>query len=266
MSFRLLPRVAVLSAVASVAFLAAAPADAHFVLKEPANWLPQDTNGIPIKLAPCGDEEDGTVVPTNLVTTYQQGSMISITIDEVIFHPGHYRIALVDDRSKIPDEPKVDAGTDSPCGSAAVSPAGGAILADGVLDHTEAFDEPQTIQVKLPDGFTCDHCTLQVLEFMGEHGLNNPGGCFYHHCADLKIQSEPVTDGGVVTTADGGTPPPPSVDAGSGSDGGLPDGEDYQLDQGSGGCSTPNGGASSAFGIGAFALGLVAVRLFRRKK
>lgn len=268
MGLRLLSRVAILSAVASVALLAAAPADAHFVLQKPANWLPQDPNGLPIKLAPCGDEQDGTIVPTNVVTTYQEGSTISITIDEVIFHPGHYRIALVDDRSKIPAEPKVDAGADSPCGSAAVSTPVFPVLADGVLDHDTAFDEPQTIQVKLPDGFTCAHCTLQVLEFMGKHGLNDPGGCFYHHCADLAITSEPVADGGVVVTNDGGAPPPSGVDAGSGSDGDIPDNSDPALDTSSGGCgcSTPGSGSSSAFGLGGLVLGLVALRSLRRKK
>jgi hypothetical protein len=52
---------------------------------------------------------------------------------------------------------------------------------------------------------TCTKCTLQVIEFMSNHGLNNPGGCFYHHCADISIQ--PAGGGG----ASGG-------DAGAGAD------------------------------------------------
>jgi hypothetical protein len=35
---------------------------------------------------------------------------------------------------------------------------------------------------------SCDHCTLQVIEFISNHALNNPVGCFYHHCADISIQ------------------------------------------------------------------------------
>jgi MYXO-CTERM domain-containing protein len=37
---------------------------------------------------------------------------------------------------------------------------------------------------------TCaSNCVLQVAEFMSDHGLNNPGGCFYHHCANITIQA-----------------------------------------------------------------------------
>jgi hypothetical protein len=32
---------------------------------------------------------------------------------------------------------------------------------------------------------TCDHCTLQVIEFMSQHGAP----CFYHHCADISIKA-----------------------------------------------------------------------------
>jgi hypothetical protein len=182
-------------------------ARAHFVLQAPACWMSQDVSGMPEKMGPCGDEGGGTA--TGTISAFQSGQMITITINEVIFHPGHYRIALaLNDRSQLPAEPTVTAA-DSPCGSVPIQdPPVFPVLADGVFVHTAAFTAPQTIQVKLPDNVTCDKCTLQVLEFMGEHDVIPPGGCFYHHCADISIQSTavPVTsDLGTSTGHDLGT-------------------------------------------------------------
>ena len=93
-----------------------------------------------------------------------------------------------------------EAGT--PCGSVPIDPHPTyPVLADGVFVHTTAFTKPQTIEVTLPAGVTCDKCTLQVIEFMGDHPLNVPGGCFYHHCADLSIQ--PPSDAPVGPAPDG---------------------------------------------------------------
>jgi len=174
----------------------ASQADAHFVLQSPPTWMTQDSLGLPEKLGPCGDEYDGTdaAVPTGTVTAVREGQKIKVTINEVIFHPGHYRIALAKKRSDLPAEPVVtEAGT--PCGSAAIQdPPVFPVLADGVFVHTTAFTAPQTIEVQLPAGFTCPDCTLQVIEFMAQHGLNVPGGCFYHHCADLAIQASTAAD------------------------------------------------------------------------
>ncbi len=196
----------VLGWVAVALLVAPSVAQAHFVLKEPPAWMSQTSLGIPEKLGPCGDESDGTdaATPTNIVTAYQEGQTITVTIDEVIFHPGHYRIALaVNDRSELPAEPVVTVGT-SACGSAAIqSPPVFPVLADGVFVHTAAFTTPQSIQITLPANVTCTKCTLQVIEFMAEHPLNNPGGCFYHHCADLSIQAS-SDSGGVRTSSDSG--------------------------------------------------------------
>jgi MYXO-CTERM domain-containing protein len=186
-------------------------ADAHFVLQAPQAWMSQDSLGLPEKLGPCGDEDDGTdaATPTGTVTTVQEGSKITVTINEVIFHPGHYRIAVAKDRKDLPAEPIVTPA-DTPCGSAPIqSPPVFPVLADGVFIHTTAFTTPQSIEVTLPTGFTCPHCTLQVIEFMGEHPLNNPGGCFYHHCADLAIES----------SSDAGDASPPPTDSGKDSGG-----------------------------------------------
>lgn len=183
------------AAVAVCGLLAATDAGAHFVLQAPACWMSQDIAGLPEKMGPCGDEGGGTV--TGMVTAFQSGQMLTITLNEVVFHPGHYRIALaLNDRSQLPKEPTVAPDDMSPCGNVPIesSPVF-PVLADGVFAHTVPFNGPQTIQIKLPDGVTCDKCTLQVIEFMAQHPLNDPGGCFYHHCADISIQatSVPVT-------------------------------------------------------------------------
>jgi hypothetical protein len=44
--------------------------------------------------------------------------------------------------------------------------------------------------VKLPN-INCDHCSLQVIQFMEEHGVNTDGRFTYHHCSDLKITANP---------------------------------------------------------------------------
>ena len=67
-------------------------AHAHFILVTPDSWMSQDSFGLPEKLGPCGDEAGGT--PTGNVTAFHPGQAISVTINEVITHPGHYRVAL----------------------------------------------------------------------------------------------------------------------------------------------------------------------------
>jgi len=176
--------------------LVAAPAHAHFILQMPPSWMSQDSVGAPEKLGPCGDEGGGTA--TGTITAYQPGQTITVTINEVVTHPCHYRIALaVNSRSELPAEPSVTATSSTPCGSVPVqSPAVFPVLADGIFDHSVAFTAPQSIQVTLPSNVTCTKCTLQVIEFMSDHPLNNPGGCFYHHCADISIQAASTGTGG----------------------------------------------------------------------
>ena len=146
--------------------------------------MSQDSLGLPEKLGPCGEEGGGTA--TGKVTAFHPGQTISVTINEVIPHPGHYRVALaVNNRSELPAEPMVTPSAGDPCGSATIqSPPTFPILADNVLPHTQPFDAPRTFAVTLPANVTCTKCTLQVLEFMSHHGAP----CFYHHCADISIQ------------------------------------------------------------------------------
>jgi MYXO-CTERM domain-containing protein len=264
--------------VATAAWICApTPANAHFVLQTPAAVTSQDALGSPQKMAPCGDEAGGT--PTGMVTTYQVGQTITVTIDEKIFHPGHYRISLgKNGPGDLPAEPIVTPGANTPCGTAPVEATPTfPVLADGVFEHQAPFNGPQTITVTLPADVTCTNCTLQVLEFMSNHPLNNPGGCYYHHCANIAIESSTsATSGGMSTTGTGstgetaaaGTSAGSSMSTTSGGAGGA--GMDGSSSTGtpntneSSGCgfsgATPAG--SAAFGL----LGLAALAAFTRRR
>ncbi len=198
---------------------------AHFILKSPENWREQNGLGDPQKTGPCG--EGGSAAPTGVVTQFQEGQTITITIDEVIFHPGHYRVALaVQDRSELPAPPAVTPDSSSECGSAEIQdPPVFPILADGLLEHSSEFNGEQTMQVKLPDGVTCDKCTLQIIEFMSAHSAP----CFYYHCADIAI-SPASLDGGAAGSGGNG---------GNGGNGGT---------TGSGGTTGTGGAAGAAAG------------------
>lgn len=99
-------------------------------------------------------------------------------------------MSLAADQASLPADPTVTPGS-TPCGSTEIVAAPTLpLLADGLLVHDAPFPRPQTVQVQLPAGFTCTNCTLQVTEFMSNHGLNVPGWCFYHHCANLTITAD----------------------------------------------------------------------------
>lgn len=181
-------RLALLSAVISTTALA------HFTLESPAAVFNQGIVGDPQKAPPCGS--DSSAVATNAITTYEAGQTVTIRINEKIFHPGHYRVSLgLTGPQDLPEEPPVTAGSTA-CGSTVIDPAPTfPVLADGQLLHTTAFSGTQSFQVTIPANITCTNCTLQVLEFMSNHGLNNPGGCYYHHCATINVVA-PGTDAG----------------------------------------------------------------------
>ena len=196
----------------AIVFGGAGRAHAHFKLDAPANWANQDSLGTPLKSAPCGQSDPGNPpVATNAVTRLTAGSTVTITITETVFHPGHYRVALAANQGSLPADPAAHPDSNSACGTADIMATPVLpVLADNLLPHTTAFSGPQSFQITLPAGMTCANCTLQVIEFMSNHPLNDPGGCFYHHCANVTI-SAPGADGGSggsdggVGVGDGGT-------------------------------------------------------------
>lgn len=173
--------------------MATVPASAHFILLTPPAYSKQDINGLPEKSPPCGQSDPGTpIVQMPGETTYAAGDAITITIDEAIFHPGHYRVAIAQDESSLPADPAVTMAGNL-CDTAAIeSTAVLPVVGDNLLVHTKAFTMKMPVQVTLPPNLTCAHCLLQVVEFMSDHPQNNPGGCFYHHCARVSITTNGV--------------------------------------------------------------------------
>jgi hypothetical protein len=189
--------------------LAANVARAHFVLESPPNWAEQDSLGAPQKSAPCGQADAQlTAIATNAVTAYHPGEVITVAVDEVVYHPGHYRVVLsTSGRDGLPADP-VTTVPGTCMGLSIQDPPVFPVLADGMLLHSEPFEGPQSFSVTLPKDVTCTHCTLQVLEFMSaEFGAS--ANCFYHHCADITISAAgtPPSDGGAGGGATGESAP-----------------------------------------------------------
>jgi hypothetical protein len=208
----------------------ASDAAAHFRLIAPANWMAQSSDGSPQKTGPCGNEAPQT--PTNMTTPFRPGDTVTIQLQETVFHPGHYRVALaVNSPSELPPEPAVTAGATA-CGSVPIQQTPVyPVLADGMLQHTATLTGQQSFQVKLPANVTCTSCTLQIIEFMSSH----TAPCFYHHCATISIQA---------AGADGGTGAGDASSDGAGGSAGSGTGGSA----GSGGTSGGAGGAAGATG------------------
>ncbi len=161
----------------------------------------QNELGDPQKEPACGDPGDATL--TGEVTAYTAGDTVTVTIEEMIFHPGHYRVALaLNDVSELPPAPEVTPTAQDQCASTVIQdPPVFPILADGMLAHEGQFEGPQSFEVKLPDDVSCENCTLQIIEYMSSHGAP----CFYYHCATISIApaSSGDTSGGPVDTSGG---------------------------------------------------------------
>jgi hypothetical protein len=168
---------------------------AHFRLIEPASWLQEAQNGDPQKMGPCGGTSADPGKPSGSVTTVQGGDKLHIKLQETIFHPGFYRVALaVNSRDELPPDP-VAKTEPSPNGARSVSaaimyPPTPPVLADGLFQHISRFDKEVETDVDIPN-ISCSKCTLQVVEFMAAHGLNKDGDYTYHHCAVLQIRANP---------------------------------------------------------------------------
>src|SRR5918995_5635375 len=189
-------------AAVAIASLSGA-ADAHFVLISPAASLAQNRLGDPQKIAPCGgvsaNPGRGTPanpgVPSGAVTNVKGGTNLPLLVQETIYHPGHYRVALARTAAQLPPDPVVTtAQTERGVRSQAAviqTPPAAPVLLDGIFAHTERPTQNFEAQVPIPN-ITCQNCVLQVIEFMADHpGVAGDGGHSYHHCAILNITADP---------------------------------------------------------------------------
>jgi hypothetical protein len=178
--------------------------NAHFVLISPAASLQQNRLGDPQKTAPCGgvaaNPGRGTAanpgVPSGAVTNVKGGTMLPLLVQETIFHPGHYRVALARTMAQLPPDPVVttaDAGRGMRSQSAQIqNPPMPPVLLDGIFAHAERPTQNFEGQIPIPN-INCQNCVLQVIEFMADHpGIAVDGGHSYHHCAVLNITADPA--------------------------------------------------------------------------
>lgn len=170
---------------------------AHFRLLAPASWIEENQLGDPQKAGPCGGTNADYGKPTYVVTEVKGGSLLHVKVQETVYHPGHYRIALaVNSPTELPVDPKAETMTD-PNGKVmsvsapVMSPVAPPVLADGLWVHQAKTADPFETDVELPN-INCKSCTLQVMQFMEQHPVNNPGQFSYHHCAVLKITADPA--------------------------------------------------------------------------
>jgi hypothetical protein len=249
-------RFALWLAVGAFAILTSSRAEAHFKLTAPASWLSQDSVGGPQKTGPCAATPntalgDPVGTPTKVVTAFQSGQTVSVSVAVTVGHPGWFRIALVEGPSSSQTlstlaDPQAQAGTN--CTPAITknpvwSPTQ-AILADGLPAGSTASTQQtgnQTFQVTIPKSATCTSakpCTLQVIMVMTDHPASD---CYYHHCADISTSPE----------ADAGSDSASAVDLSVAKDAlrDLPDGSDVDSSGGSGqGGGTGTGGDTGSGG------------------
>jgi hypothetical protein len=179
-------------------------ADAHFVLVSPAASLAQNRLGDPQKIAPCGgvsaNPGRGTPanpgVPSGAVTAVRGGTNLPLLVQETIFHPGHYRVALARTAAQLPPDPVVTtAQTEKGVRSQSAviqSPPVAPVLLDGIFAHTERPTQNFETEIPIPN-INCQNCVLQVIEFMADHpGIAVDGGHSYHHCSILNITADPA--------------------------------------------------------------------------
>lgn len=208
----------------------------------------QNDLGDPQKTYPCGG--DANAVMTGATSTFTAGDTITITINEQVYHPGHYRVALApNDISELPADPPITPGPGDECAMTEImNPPVFPVIADGMLAHSEPFDGEQSFEVTLPDDVSCDNCTLQVIQYMSSHGAP----CFYYHCAEVSIapgSSGETGDPGTTTDDPGTTTDDPGTTTGTPDPTGTP-GETSATDSQSGGDPDPTGAGSSSTSVG----------------
>lgn len=125
------------------------------------------------KLGPCG--ADGSVRGTE-VAVFAPGETITVTWDETVDHPGHYRLAFdLDGDDDFPNPQFPDDAFPS-------------ILVDQIPDRSGGGVYSQ--QITFPNQ-ACENCTLQLIQIMT---TQVPYNSFYFQCADIALRG-PVDSG-----------------------------------------------------------------------
>ncbi len=161
--------------------LAAAPSvSAHFILMQPKGAIEENQLGDPQKLGHCRGTTANAGTPTGIVTAVIGGELLHLHVKETIYHPGHFRLALsVLDRAELRADPE-DVTRDGPRGPISVSgkidpnpkPP---VLVDGLWEHHERKPAQEFEADVMVPNINCDHRSLQVIQFMEEHGVNTDG-------------------------------------------------------------------------------------------
>lgn len=263
------------SVLALGGLLLSTSAHAHIKLTAPA---PRHTSQ---KDGPCGK---GAVDPRGTTpTTFKPGETITVTWQETIEHPGHFRIAFDENGQRFTD----------PIGPNDVAPRE-YVLKDNIKDKTGAGIKNYSETITLPN-VQCTNCTLQVVQVMTDKQGNGWGNDdLYYQCADIVLAGgdggAPVVDGGASSSSSssGGASSSSSSSGGSGSSSsgaasssssGTPatssssgsTGEPTTAANNSGdddGCNV-HGERTTPAGLGALALAAVALvlgRIVRRRK
>ncbi|NVB85804.1 MAG: lytic polysaccharide monooxygenase [Kofleriaceae bacterium] len=178
---------------------------------------------------------------TTRVTTYKPGQTITVTWQETINHPGHFRIAF-QPNGDIFGIPEAGAGAggfpDKDLTGMTDGNNGSIVLKDMIADGTLQTD------ITLPN-MECSNCTLQFIQVMTDkppYTTDAASDDIYFNCADIVLATDAPDAGPSGGGADGGT--------GSGSN------NNNQAEIG-GGCSA-GGGAGGTVALAL--LGLVGLR------
>src|SRR3954464_715789 len=92
--------------VAGLTMAVQAATSAHFKLVEPASWLIENDRGDPQKAGPCGGSNTDWGKPSYAATKAVGGHKLHLKVQETIYHPGHYRVALaVNSPTELPLDP-----------------------------------------------------------------------------------------------------------------------------------------------------------------
>jgi hypothetical protein len=242
---------------AALVVLVPATSMAHVLMTSPPPRNSRDDLKPPSNPGPCGN-----VPRTKSFVQYDAGATIPVTFKETIAHNGCYQIGF----SEANDQ-------------------NFKVLAQ-MVDPPGGTDASYTMNVKLPDGVTCEACTLQLRQQMMQ-----AAGCpadanappiesTYYSCADIRVGNFPdaapsappdpdpdpddegggTSSGGPTTTpTDGGG----KTSSSSGSSGGR---RLSPTDDDSGGCSVALGATSGFSLVASAGIGVLAFARRRRRR